>query len=109
MAEAVDPYVNVRLIESVEIAPNSAYTNQKKKMSPLIMFTLLLDRFELTVITSVGATNRRGVGASLTWWGRDPGKNMIGSSLQQKGPFDSNYLIKRRGGVDRSKGQNLPR
>ena len=63
----VDPYVNVTLIESVEIAPNSAYTNQKKKMSPLIMFTLLLDRFELTVITSVGATNRRGVGASLTW------------------------------------------
>ena len=105
----VDPYVNVTLIESVEIAPNSAYTNQKKKMSPLIMFTLLLDRFELTVITSVGATNRRGVGASLTWWGRDPGKNMIGSSLQQKGPFDSNSLIKRRGGVDRSKGQNLPR
>ena len=96
----VDPYVNVRLIESVEIAPNSAYTNQKKKISPLIMFTVLLDRFELTVITSIGATNRRGVGASLTWWGRE-GYDWI---VQQKGPFDSNSLIKTRGGVDRSKG-----
>ena len=32
MAEVVDPYVNVRLIESVELAPNSAYTNQIVKI-----------------------------------------------------------------------------
>ena len=56
----------------------------------LILFTVLLDRFELTVISSVGATNRRGVGASLTWWGRDPGKDIIWI-VMQKGPIDSNF------------------
>ena len=60
--------MKVRLIVSVDVAPNSAYTGGGN-MSELVSQCTRLVRREYwpTVVASVGPTDGRWVGASLPW------------------------------------------